>query len=625
MRKVLLPVLLLIVLLGVAVAPAAASPSFAKSVVADRLDVDVTVLPNGDINVVQVQQIRFQGGPFREGFQTIRLKNSDGVTNVSLAEVGGRTYQSGAAGDYTFSATQSGDEIEVVWRFPSITNQTRKFQLSYTVKGVVRQYAAGDKVQFMAIPDALEYPVYASTIKIYLPAPLAADPDFAGPAAKWKISPEGKMVTIDLQSSVSPNQGFQFGIIFKHGAITAPKPTWQVEFDRQYEFETKVKPWIDLGLGALGLALLLAVPAMLYLVWFMFGRDPNVGLVAEYITEPPSDLPAGVAGALVDERADLRDLTATMIDLARRGFLTMEEREVKGSFGSAAKRFILKKKNALSDARRHETELYNALFIRGDEVDLGKLPEGFFTRLPTIEAALYGEAVKEKLFSVSPDQVRGGYTTVGVMLVVFAFVAGVIAFGILDAVSLSALCPVIPIGVFGVGLAIMGQSMPRKTRKGAEEAAKWKAFQKYLGNIQKYKDVKEATDQFEKYLPYAIAFGLERRWINAFAAEPTVPPPIWYRPIYYGRPMGLGAPMSGGVAAPQMPNLNQMGDGMVGGLNQIGDGMINALNTAGRSFATPPQPKYSGGGSSGSFRGGGFRGGGFSGGGFSGGGRGGFR
>jgi uncharacterized membrane protein YgcG len=167
--------------------------------------------------------------------------------------------------------------------------------------------------------------------------------------------------------------------------------------------------------------------------------------------------------------------------------------------------------------------------------------------------------------------------------------------------------------------------MPRKTRQGAEEAAKWKAFQKYLSNIQKYKDVKEATDQFEKYLPYAIAFGLERRWINAFAAEPTVPPPIWYRPIHYGRPIGMGAPISGGVAAPQMPNLNQMGDGMVGGLNQIGDGMINALNTAGRSFATPPAPKYSGGGSSGSFRGGGFRGGGFSGGGFSGGGRGGFR
>ncbi|MBI5054211.1 MAG: DUF2207 domain-containing protein [Chloroflexi bacterium] len=601
MRKILLPIFLLIVILGVAVTPVAASPSFAKSVVADRMDVDVTVLPNGDINVVQVQQIKFQGGPFREGFQTIRLKNSDGVTNVSLAEVGGRTYQSGSSGDYTFSATRNGDEIEVVWRFPSITNQTRKFQFSYTVKGVVRQYDAGDKVQFMAIPDALEYPVYASTIKIYLPSPLVADPDFAGPAAKWQISPDEKTVTIDLQSSVSPNQGFQFGIIFKHGAITAPKPTWQTEFDRQYEFETKVKPWIDLGLGALGLAMLLAVPAMLYVGWFMFGRDPNV------------------------ERADLRDLTATMIDLARRGFLIMEEREVKSSFGSATKRFILKKKNALSDARRYETELYNALFLRGDEVDLSKLPEGFFTRLPMIEAALYGEAVKEKLFSVSPDQVRGGYTTVGVMLVVFSFVVGVVAFGILDAVSLSLLCPVIPIGVFGVGLAIMGQSMPRKTRAGAEEAAKWKAFQKYLSNIQKYKDVKEATDQFEKYLPYAIAFGLERRWINAFAAEPTVPPPIWYRPIYYGRPMGLGAPISGGVTAPQMPNLNQMGDGMVGGLNQIGDGMINALNTAGRSFATPPAPKYSGGGSSGSFRGGGFRGGGFSGGGFSGGGRGGFR
>ncbi len=79
--------------------------------------------------------------------------------------------------------------------------------------------------------------------------------------------------------------------------------------------------------------LLFGGPLAVYLLWYTRGRDRPVGIVAEYITEPPSDLPAGVVGTLVDEKADVKDIIASIVDLARRGALRMEEEKKEGFLG----------------------------------------------------------------------------------------------------------------------------------------------------------------------------------------------------------------------------------------------------------------------------------------------------
>ncbi len=62
------------------------------------------------------------------------------------------------------------------------------------------------------------------------------------------------------------------------------------------------------------------------------GRDPEIGPVPTYLSEPPSDLPPAVVGTLVDERADPRDAISTMIDLAH-GLSGIEEEQNEGIFG----------------------------------------------------------------------------------------------------------------------------------------------------------------------------------------------------------------------------------------------------------------------------------------------------
>ena len=63
------------------------------------------------------------------------------------------------------------------------------------------------------------------------------------------------------------------------------------------------------------------------------------------------------------------------------------------------------------------------------------------------------------------------------------------------------ICPFIGLGVTGLATIIAGRWMPSKTRKGAEMASRWEAFKRYLREIERYTDLDEATDLFERYLP----------------------------------------------------------------------------------------------------------------------------
>ena len=76
----------------------------------------------------------------------------------------------------------------------------------------------------------------------------------------------------------------------------ADPPAWQAADDRLRDYEERWKPVVDLGmLGFSALVLFGGVGGVIAL-WYSRGRDKPVGLVAEYLTEPPSDLPARARG-----------------------------------------------------------------------------------------------------------------------------------------------------------------------------------------------------------------------------------------------------------------------------------------------------------------------------------------
>jgi uncharacterized membrane protein len=340
--------------------------------------------------------------------------------------------------------------------------------------------------------------------------------------------------------------------------------------------------------------------------------------VADYLPEPPDDSPPGVAGTLVDEKADLQDVVATLIDLARRGYLTMTEEGERGFAGLTFNRDFVFERTSKDwhDLRDYEVTLLRKLFGSEQSKRLSDLKNKFYTALPEIRTGLYDAVVEQGYFKTRPDVTRRNYTILAVALGAVIVTVSVLATVLLVEWVDFIWCPAVGVSIGVLSFVLVAQVMPVKTKKGAEASARWNAFKRYLQEIESYTDLETATDLFERYLPYAIAFNLERRWVKKFAQIETMPIPPWYFPYWmhgYGRPHGSGSSWSGGEGSPR-PSIQSMSDGMAGGFQRMSDGLVSMFNSVGSTMTSAPSSSGSGGG----FSGGGFSGGGSSGGGSSG-------
>ena len=358
-----------------------------------------------------------------------------------------------------------------------------------------------------------------------------------------------------------PGQNLDVRVQFPHGLLLTPTPAWQAAEQRDDV----------VGLGVLALSLLLMVggPLGVLLLWYLRGRDPQLGIVVpDYVSEPPDALPPAMVGALVDEKVDMQDIVSTLVDLAHRGYLTMEEKQKRGyEYTRTAK--------PDTDLRAYERTFLTRVF-RGEETrSLSSLQNKFYSAIPELRRQIDEAIVAEGLLPRAPQGVRTGYMVLAAVVLVLG-VASLFMMGIFLGNNAGLACfPMLAIVGTAIALFIAARHMPRKTAKGAEAAAKWRAFKTYLKNIKQYADIEQSGDIFDKYLAYAIAFGLERSFINTFSQSPTTPIPPWYTPFpTMGHPMGGGMgpvvmgsprPGGGGTSGGGLPTLGDMSGGLTGG------------------------------------------------------------
>ena len=372
-----------------------------------------------------------------------------------------------------------------------------------------------------------------------------------------------------------PYEGLTAAVAWNKGLVHPPS-VWQVLgwwVDDNWVYGT---PLLVL-LGMLGL-------------WEARGRDPRPGRSQVVQYEPPKDLTPAEAGTLLDQRVNLRDVTATVIDLAVRGYLTIEPQD-KPLLGSRDYRLVCRKPfRTDASLTRHERLLLDGLFGHAEATGydsrlVSELETRFVDDLVKIREAVYDRLVQRRYFDSNPDTVRSHY------YVLAAAVGG----GLWMALQSSATwhqVPSLPLalasGVSALIVLAFSVVMPRRTLKGAEMTDQIVGFVEFLRRTDADR-VRRMNDPslFEQGLPYALAFGVASQWSRAFEGLYTQPP-AWY--------------------AGQWDSFSA---------RRLGQDLEYATASMGRSFST--QPRGSG-GSSGSWGGSGFGGGGFSGGGGGGGG-----
>ncbi len=323
------------------------------------------------------------------------------------------------------------------------------------------------------------------------------------------------------------------------------------------------------------------------------GRRPTIAVQFN----PPPGVQPGMVGTIIDESADTIDVSATVMDLAIRGFLRIEETQSGTVFSRTDWKLTRLPTPAGEALHRYESTILEGVFDSGDEILLSELKYKFATTLKLAVSQMYDEVVERGWFRKSPQRARAGWEALGFLLigagVVCGFFLGAATIGIDRTGGFGIGLPsgfVLGIGlvVAGIIFRVLGRRMAAKTAEGSAVYAQSLGFREYLvtaeaGQIR----FEEASAIFSRYLPYAIVFGVADRWAGTFqkvaeAAQAAGQPllmPAWY--IYNGA---------------MFPNFTG-----------IADGAGSFASSAGGTFAATA--------SSGSSGGSGFGGGGFSGGG----------
>jgi uncharacterized membrane protein len=586
-----------------------------------NVEIDNIDTTNNSFDVREIYSVSFTG-TFRFGIRVIPLNNLEAFRNIQVYE-GGYPLQASCSerpGTYCVQVVSGEMTVQYFFNQP-VTDDSRLFEIHYTVVGALRSYEGGDQLWWAAIPsDHYGFSIGESTVTVELPpeyAPREGIDPVETSGVDTDIRIDGSTVEARATERLDGNEQLIIRVQYPHDP-NAREPYWQADFDEDQDFNENVKPLIDLSMISLGILLALGGPLSMLALWYTKGRDPVIGPVPSYLTRPPSDLPPAVVGTLVDEKADLRDVLSTLIDLARREYLVIEEgRKAKFWIFGGDSEFTFKRTDKpVNNLRNFEKRILRKVFSSKLERSMESLKHKFYKHIPKLQDDLYEELVDQGLFTKKPKSTRDLYSGIGVSVIIGAFLVGTFfASALLENSTGTILCLPVALGVMGLAVVMVGQYIPAKTRKGAEEAAKWQAFREYLKNLEKYEQLETAASYFEEYLPYAIAFGIDDKWIRQMSGVATARMPAWYYPTYrgggYSGGYRAGTPFSqnfGGGGG-----LNDMAGGMSTGLNSISSGLTNMLNSASRTLNSRPSSSSSGGGFSGGGGGGGFSGGGSSG------------
>jgi uncharacterized membrane protein YgcG len=595
------------------------SSSDGRSLRWDRFDVTIQNIDTSAnrFEVVENYTITVERGPFSFGFAEIPMGRVEGITNVAVAEGGSALSPSCNSMSGTYCVIREDDVLSLRYYFRSqvTSGETRTIRLNYTVSGALRSYDEGDELFWAALPGDLSFPVEASRVQVIMPPDTPVQAVTSYPDT-WTYFAEDRVLTWDSPPRPSDDGMFEVRVKYPHNSAMS-KPSWQTTYDLEQSYIDNARPLVSILLAAVAILLGLGGSLFVVLRYLKTGRDPETVTVPEFLSEPPGDERPGIVGLLLDEKADMQDIMATLVDLARRGYFVIEQSKetTLGLFKSTEFTFHRSDK-AWDDVTTYEAALLRGLFPgRRTETELDDLKQKFYKHIPTIKKKMYDALVAAGYFTRSPETTRMIWLGLGI--------GGLVAATGLFWVSRSATLispiiwmPPIGLGIMSATATLFSFAMPAKTKMGAQQAALWDAFKCYLSDIDRYQDVGTASERFEQYMAYAIAFGVEKDFLRGVIPALTSMP-TWYYPTYLGGPwhggyrrrpysrgsmtpgQGLGD-LSGGFSAPNLESLNRsLGEG----LNAMSSGMTQMLNEASSAMTSRPS-------SSGSSGGGGFSGGG---------------
>jgi uncharacterized membrane protein len=298
---------------------------------------------------------------------------------------------------------------------------------------------------------------------------------------------DGNTLQIETSDIIKPGSGITLSTTFPKNIITSFKFSFWELYGRFF--------WLLIPIFAFWI---------IYRYWAKYGKDPKINSAIAPEFEIPDKLSSLDMGMLYSNLAlKTRYLSASIINLAVKKYITIEEIPKKGVFGSVDYK-LTKLKEGDDKISESEKLLLDELFDSNESKLLSSLKNKFYSSIPMIQK-------KSKDFLVEKEYIDVRSGKYQIALIIFIFVAAFFSF-ILAFIGPIYIVSMILTIIIMIIFAIL---MSRRTEKGAMLEHRINGLKMYMEVAEKYRQkFNEKENIFEKFLPYAIMFGMTKKWIK---------------------------------------------------------------------------------------------------------------
>jgi uncharacterized membrane protein len=558
-----------------------AAPAAAKSWRISNYQDTITVNQDGSALVNETITLVFLG-EWHGIHRTIPIEypGPDGTNYQLFIDIKSITDENGAKLKYDSSTSAAARDFKIY--IPNAADATRTVDIAYRVRNATRFFDQYDEFYWNVTGNDWPVPIDRATATVHLPDSASGSlraQAFTGVYGSTERDATAKVEGSNAEFATNNPLPMRGGMTID---VYIPKDTLK-------EPGGLTKLFWFIGSNPV-VFLPLVTLAVMFILWWYAGRDPNPGMSVAPMYEPPTGISPAEAGTLLDDRIHPRDITSTIVDLAVRGLLKIEETDENGLlFHHKDYIFhLLQKRQDWSGLAPHERVMMENIFT-GDVPDtrLSSLKNRFYTAVPVVRTDIMSALKQKGIYSLDPESANA-YSFGAAFCIVIPF-AIFQYFGWADFFS-SVPMLILSILISALIWWLFARVMTAKTIKGARTHIAVLGFQEFMNRVDADRLKVMPPNTFEKFLPYAMALGVEHHWAQAFAGI-IKDPPSWY-----------AAPAGYGYGAGFNPILfSSSMHGMATDMHQV--------------FVSAPRSSSTGSGFGGGGGGGGFSGGGFGGGG----------
>lgn len=511
-----------------------------RSLSMEQVVVEAEVLPDASLRVTESITINFSGK--WNGFYIKIPQNGTPLREVKVSEKG-RPYTYNPGTKYgppgTFLVKDEGEQITIDWSIAA-QDEVRNFDISYRIMNAVaihndvaelyRKFIGSDNPQRirevrvkLKLPAGAERLVQGKDIKIWGHGPLQGEVAFAGAdMITWqaaKLPPhtfvEGRVIMPtalfpDAPSAAHTNRDALAGIL-------AEEESWAQEANRER--------WLARAEIAVAFVLIAAALATVWFLWRKYGRPHPARFDGDYYRDLPAPYsPAELSVLWNYKKVRGHDFTATILDMARRKFLRIEEervhvRKLLGSKEVKAYRLTFLdapppaalRNPAEAELRVHERDLLDYLrqriagdsdhlFLHDIEAFAKNRSKDFYGFWRSWVAGLNEQGEQAGFF-----EDRGNMPLITVL-------GGVLLFTLGAVILFNSTMTIFGASVIAAAIiALIPLAFKRRSPSGQEDFVRWQAFKRFLLHFsQMQRHEIPSLIIWEHYLVYAVTLGVAR-------------------------------------------------------------------------------------------------------------------